>query len=89
VTLDCHSDHCITCSDEGVPMTVLRIDENRGLALCENADGAKESVETTLVEPVEPGDALLVHAGVALARLSNSTAVGGRRSAVATEAKPR
>ena len=30
--------HCITCSDEGVPMRVLRIDERRDLALCEDLD---------------------------------------------------
>jgi hydrogenase expression/formation protein HypC len=89
MTLDCHSDHCITCSDEGVPMTVLRTDEDRGLALCENADGAKESVEITLVEPVEPGDALLVHAGVALTRLDNATADRGPRTADLSGAKPR
>jgi hydrogenase expression/formation protein HypC len=69
MTLDCHSDHCITCSDEGVPMTVLRVDGDRGLALCEAAAGSKESVEIALVGPVMEGDALLVHAGVALVRL--------------------
>jgi len=69
VTLDCHSDHCITCADEGVPMTVLAVDSERGLALCEAADGSKESVETALVEAVAKGDAVLVHARVALVRL--------------------
>jgi hydrogenase maturation factor len=68
VTLDCHSDHCITCGDEGVPMTVLRIDSERGLALCATEDGDKSSVEIGLVEAV-PGDEVLVHAGVALVRL--------------------
>jgi hydrogenase assembly chaperone HypC/HupF len=58
--------HCITCADDGVPMRVLRIDEARGLALCEAEDGAHSSVETALVEPVEIGDTLLVHAGTAL-----------------------
>jgi hydrogenase assembly chaperone HypC/HupF len=69
VTLDCHDDHCITCGDEGIPMTVLRIDDERALALCAGEDGAKSSVEISLVDPVEPGDSLLVHAGVALVRL--------------------
>jgi hydrogenase maturation factor len=73
VTLDCHSDHCITCGDEGIPMTVLRIDEQRMLALCANEDGDKSSVEIALVD-VEEGDAVLVHAGVALTRLDQSTA---------------
>jgi hydrogenase expression/formation protein HypC len=69
VSLDCHDDHCITCGDEGIPMTVLRIDEARELALCANEAGEKSSVEIALVDPVEPGDSLLVHAGVALVRL--------------------
>jgi len=89
VTLDCHSDHCITCSDEGMRMTVLRTDEDRGLALCENADGEKSSVDTALVEPVQNGDALLVHAGVALARLSNSPVDCGPWTVDLIEAEPR
>ncbi len=62
-------DHCITCSDEGIPMKVERIDEDRGLALCTGEDGTKSTVEIALVS-VEPGDRVLVHAGVALAELS-------------------
>ena len=58
--------HCVTCGDDGVPMRVLRVDEVRGLALCESGDGAHASVETALVEPVAVGDTLLVHAGTAL-----------------------
>ncbi|MGO9496496.1 MAG: HypC/HybG/HupF family hydrogenase formation chaperone [Solirubrobacteraceae bacterium] len=61
--------HCITCGDDGVPMTVVRIDEVRGLALCQHEDGARETVETALVDPVAPGDVLLVHAGTALTLL--------------------
>jgi hydrogenase maturation factor len=52
-------------------MTVLRVDLARGLALCAGQDGAKESVEMALVEPVAPGDRLLVHAGTALAHLES------------------
>jgi hydrogenase maturation factor len=69
VSLDCHGDHCITCGDEGIPMTVLRVDASRELALCATEAGDKSSVEIALVEPVEQGDSLLVHAGVALVRL--------------------
>ena len=61
--------HCITCGDDGVPMTVVRVDEARGLALCEDADGTRATVEIALIEAVEPGDKLLVHAGTALTRL--------------------
>jgi hydrogenase assembly chaperone HypC/HupF len=59
---------CITCGDEALPMRVRRIDAERGLALCEDDAGARSSVETALVEPVEVGDVLLVHAGTAIAR---------------------
>ncbi|HEX6458099.1 MAG TPA: HypC/HybG/HupF family hydrogenase formation chaperone [Thermoleophilaceae bacterium] len=69
MTLDCHAGHCITCSDEGVPMTVIAVDDARGLALCESESGWKESVEIALLDPVAPGDSLLVHAGVGLVRL--------------------
>ncbi|MBN1528852.1 MAG: HypC/HybG/HupF family hydrogenase formation chaperone [Thermoleophilaceae bacterium] len=65
---DC-GDHCITCSDEGVPMQVESVDEARGLALCAAEDGARSTVEIALVEPVVPGDRVLVHAGVALTGL--------------------
>jgi hydrogenase maturation factor len=51
-------------------MRVLRVDEVRVLALCESEDGEHESVEIGLVEPVAPGDELLVHAGTALQVLS-------------------
>jgi hydrogenase maturation factor len=61
--------HCITCSDEGVPMRVLRLDEARGLALCEAHDGRHETVETALVDGAQPGAVVLVHAAVALALL--------------------
>jgi hydrogenase assembly chaperone HypC/HupF len=67
--VSCDADHCITCGDDGVPMRVLRVDEARGLALCADPGGARSSVETALVDPVAPGDRLLVHAGTALARL--------------------
>jgi hydrogenase maturation factor len=62
-------DHCITCSDEGIAMEVERIDDVRGLALCAAEDGSKSTVEIALVS-VEPGDRVLVHAGVALVELS-------------------
>ncbi len=65
---DC-GDHCITCSDEGIPMQVERVDKARGLALCIAADGSASTVEIALVEPVDRGDRVLVHAGVALTEL--------------------
>jgi hydrogenase expression/formation protein HypC len=68
VTESACGDHCITCSDEGIPMEVERIDDSRGLALCAAEDGSKSTVEIALVD-VAPGDRVLVHAGVALAEL--------------------
>ena len=62
-------DHCITCSDEGVPMRVDRIDDDRDLALCSDEDGSRSTVEIALVD-VTPGDRVLVHAGVALVELT-------------------
>lgn len=62
--------HCITCSDEGCPLTVVSLDCERGLALCEDADGKRSSVEIALVDGAAgwagPGTVLLVHAGTAL-----------------------
>jgi hydrogenase expression/formation protein HypC len=65
--VSCGADHCITCSDEGVPMRVLRIRAD-ALALCEDAAGAHHTVELALVD-AGAGDAVLVHAGVALVTL--------------------
>ncbi len=69
LALACHSDHCITCGDDGIPMRVESVDGERGLALCAAEDGARGTVEIALVEPVARGDRVLVHAGVALVRL--------------------
>jgi hydrogenase maturation factor len=58
--VSCDDSHCVTCSDEALP---LRVDAVRadGTALCEG-----RTVMTDLVGRVEPGDVVLVHAGVAL-----------------------
>ena len=59
----------MTCGDEATAMRVLRVDDGRGLALCSDDDGTQRTVEIELVAPVTAGDAVLVHAGVALTRL--------------------
>ena len=64
--------HCVTCSDEGIAMRVVAVDEDSALALCAAPDGGRSSIEVALVGPVAPGDALLVHAGTALARLEDA-----------------
>ncbi len=56
--------HCVTCADEGLPMRVESVAAD-GAAVC---DGGIQ-VLTDLVGPVAEGDQLLVHAGVAIARL--------------------
>ena len=68
----CDGGHCVTCSDEAAAVTVVKVDAIRGLALCVDATGTRFTVETALVEPVAPGDELLVHAGTAIASLSGA-----------------
>jgi hydrogenase maturation factor len=59
---------CITCGDVAVALTVLEV--NGADARCRDDDGRTEVVATELVDGVVVGDRLLVHAGVALERLS-------------------
>jgi hydrogenase maturation factor len=54
-------------------MRVLRVDETRALALCEDAEGNHSTVEIGLVDAT-PGAHLLVHAGTALAALAEEAA---------------
>jgi hydrogenase maturation factor len=61
--VSCDESHCVTCSDEGLAMRVDEVVD--GLAICGGVE-----VMTELVGPVAPGDEVLVHAGVALVRLS-------------------
>ena len=60
--------HCVTCSDEALPVRVLRVDAESGLALVEVKDTTEE-IDVTLVDEVVPGDVLLVHGGVAIGHL--------------------
>ncbi len=63
----CVDDVCVTCSDEG------RLAEVTAAGPGSRADvlagGRRETVDVTLVEPVAPGDLVLVHAGVAIANV--------------------
>lgn len=70
-TFACQCDggqRCLTCSDEMVPVIVIGLDQDAGLALVE-VSGQREEIDITLVEDVAVGDLLLVHGGVAIARL--------------------
>jgi hydrogenase maturation factor len=57
----CDDGHCVTCSDEAIPLTVRAVGDD-GIALCD--DGSE--VMTDLIPTVQAGDTVLVHAGVAL-----------------------
>ena len=64
---DCDHEVCLTCGDVAVEMRVVRVDGD--LAVCEAVDGDVRTVEVALVDDVQEGDALLVHADVALVRV--------------------
>lgn len=63
-------DRCTTCSDEGVEMRVLEAGQNGLCLCCEDEGGACTEVMIDLVGAVDCGDKVLVHAGVAIARLT-------------------
>jgi hydrogenase maturation factor len=72
----CSTDHdCITCADEGVEVRVVGTGAD-GLAECVDPNGVRGAVDVALVGDVMPGDALLVHAGVALVRLEDEAVRG-------------
>ena len=60
-------EHCITCSDEAVAALVVEVDGSNATV---ELEGNRERVGIELVEPVEPGDTLLCHAGIALEKLA-------------------
>jgi hydrogenase maturation factor len=60
-----HDAHCITCGDIGVTMYVQEL---RGeLAVCLDVQGERHEVAVDLIGPLQAGDEILVHAGVAIA----------------------
>ncbi|MEV4247986.1 HypC/HybG/HupF family hydrogenase formation chaperone [Streptosporangium canum] len=61
---DCPAGVCVTCSDQAVPMTVLRLVEP-DLAMADSG-GVAEEVSVALVDAAV-GDTVLVHAGEAIA----------------------
>jgi hydrogenase maturation factor len=66
--VSCSDEHCITCGDQGIPMRVASVSDP-GEATCLDRDEQEHTVITELVEPVNPGDEVLVHAGVAIGRI--------------------
>ena len=60
-------DGCLTCGDVAVPVTVIEAADPD--AICEDDHGQRGAVGVELVAPVSAGERLLVHGGVAIARL--------------------
>ncbi|MGZ7008152.1 MAG: HypC/HybG/HupF family hydrogenase formation chaperone, partial [Ilumatobacteraceae bacterium] len=58
---------CITCSDEGRLGEVITTDD-AGSARVRTARGI-ETIDTTIVTAVAPGDLVLIHAGAAIAEV--------------------
>jgi D-sedoheptulose 7-phosphate isomerase len=61
----CTDEVCITCGDVAVPAAVVRAEAE---GLVRTAQG-EERCDLSLVQPVQPGDLVMVHAGVALERV--------------------
>ena len=66
----CTLDHdgCVTCSDAGIPVRVVSL--NGYDALCEDGAGNRAEIAVELVAPVETGEVLLTHGGVAIGRVA-------------------
>ncbi len=66
--------HCITCSDEALPYTVVHVDAERGLAEVSvgKTGETMEEIDITLVDTVVPGTVVFVHGGVAIALLNEA-----------------
>ena len=74
--IHCQTDeagHCITCSDEAQSARVLHIYQNQTMALVALDNTTTREVDISLVEDVTPGDLMLVHGGVAIARLEEDS----------------
>ena len=65
----CTLDHdgCVVCSDAGIPERVISIEGAD--ALCEDRAGNRAEIAVELVTPVEIGEVLLTHGGVAIGRV--------------------
>jgi hypothetical protein len=61
---------CVTCSDEGRVAEVSAVRADRRVEVI--SEGRHETIDVSLVDPVGPGDLLLVHAGVAIASLGGT-----------------
>ena len=62
-------EHCITCGDVAVTATVVSVSGDTATV---EVGGQREQVGIELVSPVEPGESLLCHAGIALQKVDAS-----------------
>ena len=65
---ECHDDVCITCSDQAVPVRIVRL---LGDALAVVDTGVSEEEISVALVDARPGDTVLVHAKEAIARLDD------------------
>jgi hydrogenase maturation factor len=68
----CTLDHdgCVVCSDAGIPLRVVSIEDYD--ALCEDAVGNRTEIAVELVRPVAVGEVLLTHGGVAIGKVEKA-----------------
>lgn len=62
---------CTVCGDVGVPGTVLALDPGTGTATLQ-IGGEIRAVAVDLLDDLKVGDLILIHAGVAIARVEAS-----------------
>jgi hydrogenase expression/formation protein HypC len=69
----CTLDHdgCVVCSDAGIPVRVVSVAGDD--ALCEDRLGNRAQIAVELVAPVQIGEVLLTHGGVAIGKIEAET----------------
>ena len=69
LTAACTLDHdgCVVCSDAGIPVQVVSMEGDD--ALCEDRAGNRAQIAVELVTPVQVGEVLLTHGGVAIGKV--------------------
>lgn len=65
----CTLDHdgCVVCADAGIPVRVVSIEGDD--ALCEDVAGNRAEIAVELVVPVNVGEVLITHGGVAIGKV--------------------
>ena len=73
MSVECHDEVCITCSDQLLTVLVVDVDVAAGTARG-TVDGELVEVGVDLIDGVAAGDVLLCHGGVALQRGASAEA---------------